>query len=96
MPDDEIYLLCHIRGKVQGVGYRAWTQTTATRLGVRGWVMNRPDGSVLACFGGTQQDGHALIEQCRQGPPGAAVTGIAEQTASDIEADDDNGFNIRY
>ena len=41
-----------IRGRVQGVGYRAWVEHTATTLGLDGWVRNRRDGSVEAVFAG--------------------------------------------
>ena len=44
--------LVRIRGKVQGVWYRAWTVQEATRRGLRGWVRNRRDGSVEAFFAG--------------------------------------------
>ena len=37
-----------IRGKVQGVGFRWWTQRNARELSVDGWVLNAPDGSVEA------------------------------------------------
>ena len=36
-----------IRGRVQGVGYRAWTEYTALSRGIEGWVRNRRDGSVV-------------------------------------------------
>ncbi len=41
-----------IRGRVQAVGFRAWTQSVALRRGVEGWVRNRRDGSVEAVFAG--------------------------------------------
>ncbi|WP_038953717.1 acylphosphatase, partial [Bradyrhizobium japonicum] len=42
-----------IRGRVQGVGYRAWVEYQATTSGLEGWVRNRRDGSVEALFAGT-------------------------------------------
>ena len=35
-----------VRGRVQGVGYRAWAEITALELGVEGWIRNCRDGSV--------------------------------------------------
>ena len=95
MPASKTYIFCRIEGKVQQVGYRAWTRARAGSLGVRGWVRNEADGSVSACFAGAAQDVRALLEQCREGPPGAAVTGITERPASDADAGDDD-FRIRY
>jgi len=37
-----------VKGTVQGVNFRAWTQKQAQRLGtITGWVMNTPDGHVI-------------------------------------------------
>ena len=41
-----------IRGRVQGVGYRAWVDHRATDYALEGWVRNRRDGSVEAVFAG--------------------------------------------
>ncbi|RLC20093.1 MAG: DNA polymerase IV, partial [Deltaproteobacteria bacterium] len=41
-----------VKGRVQGVFYRAHTQKQADRLGVKGYVKNLPDGSVEAVFEG--------------------------------------------
>ncbi len=62
-----------IRGRVQGVGYRAWAEVTALELGVEGWVRNRRDGSVEAVLAGSEEVVLTMIELCRDGPPGAQV-----------------------
>ena len=41
-----------IRGRVQQVGFRAWTEDTALEHGLEGWVRNRRDGAVEAVFAG--------------------------------------------
>ena len=62
-----------ISGRVQGVGYRAWALRTAARLGLRGWVRNRADGTVEALIIGDAPSLGAMVEACRQGPVGARV-----------------------
>ena len=65
-----------IEGRVQGVGYRVWTQRVAAGLGLEGWVRNRRDGSVEAVFQGTDAKVADMIERCRTGPSGSAVTRV--------------------
>jgi acylphosphatase len=43
-----------VRGVVQGVGYRAWTEHEARRRDLAGWVRNRRDGTVEAVFFGPE------------------------------------------
>ena len=62
-----------VHGRVQGVGFRAFVEDTAERLGVDGWVRNRRDGTVEALFTGALEAVDAMIEACRGGPPGARV-----------------------
>lgn len=62
-----------IEGRVQGVFYRASAETEANRLGVKGWVRNRPDGSVELAAEGEREKLDALIAWCRRGPRGAEV-----------------------
>jgi len=75
-----------IRGRVQGVGYRAWTEDEARERGIAGWVRNRRDGSVEALFAGTESDVRAMIEACRRGPPGARIDAVDQRagTADDF------------
>jgi acylphosphatase len=70
-----------IRGRVQGVGYRAWTEYRALELGLGGFVRNRRDGTVEAVFAGPQEAVAAMIEACRGGPPGARVIAVDESEA---------------
>ena len=70
-----------IRGRVQGIGYRAWTEITALEHGLEGWVRNCRDGSVEAVFAGPKEVVLAMIELCRQGPPGARVDDIDQRAA---------------
>jgi acylphosphatase len=70
-----------IRGRVQGVGFRAWTEVMADERGVEGWVRNRRDGSVEALFVGSQDAVLGVIELCREGPPGARVDAIDQREA---------------
>jgi len=70
-----------IRGLVQRVGYRAWTEMTALELGLEGWVRNRRDGTVEALFAGPADRVTEMLNACRQGPPGAQVEAIDQQDA---------------
>ncbi len=83
-----------IRGKVQGVFFRMETLRAAERIGVNGWVMNRPDGSVEALFEGDTENVDALLKWCRKGPPAADVAEVAvEERPYTGEYSD---FTIRY
>ena len=64
--------LC-VRGKVQGVAYRAWMVRLANKLQVKGWVRNQHDGSVEALLQGPSKSVNELLEACRSGPPAAAT-----------------------
>ena len=81
-----------ITGRVQGVGYRAWAIVAAERLGLRGWVRNRGDGSVEALVIGSEDAVAAMIEACWKGPLAARVTEVAVSDAAD---DGSRGFTPR-
>jgi acylphosphatase len=69
-----------IRGRVQGVGYRAWVDHVATTRHLEGWVRNRRDGSVEALFAGPEDVVSGMIESCRRGPSSARVEAVQEET----------------
>ena len=76
-----------IRGRVQGVGFRAWTEYTALEHGLQGWARNRRDGSVEALFVGPPDAVAAMVAVCHQGPRGSRVDGVDQRdgTAEEIE-----------
>jgi acylphosphatase len=74
-----------VRGRVQGVGYRAWAEDTAILNGLDGWVRNRRDGAVEALFAGQPAAVDAMIEACRRGPPSARVEALEQHDAGPDE-----------
>jgi acylphosphatase len=62
-----------IRGRVQGVYFRASTAYEAQNLGLTGWVRNCADGSVEAVAEGDRDKVEELVAWCRRGPRGARV-----------------------
>lgn len=62
-----------VSGRVQGVGFRYFTQDTARREGVTGWVRNLPDGRVEALAEGDAEALTRLERALRTGPRGARV-----------------------
>lgn len=64
------------RGRVQGVGFRAFVEETAENARVNGWVRNRRDGTVEAVFAGDAEVVENTIAACRRGPPAAGVDDV--------------------
>ena len=74
-----------IKGRVQGVGYRAWTECRARAMGLRGWVRNCRNGSVEILVCGAA-DTIAMIEaECRRGPPLAHVLSVSSVAVHDCD-----------
>jgi acylphosphatase len=71
-----------IRGRVQGVGYRAFVEYQAVALGLEGWVRNRRDGSVEALFAGPANVVSDMVALCRRGPSHARVDAVDEEPAN--------------
>jgi acylphosphatase len=80
-----------IRGRVQGVGYRAWVEDEAEALGLKGWVRNRRDGTVEAVVSGDAAAVQTFLALCRDGPRAAIVSGVATEPYDDPLPD---GFKV--
>ncbi|OGW23873.1 MAG: acylphosphatase [Nitrospirae bacterium GWC2_42_7] len=65
-----------IKGRVQGVFFRAFTRSVAQKLGINGWVRNLYDSRVEAVFEGDRGLIEQTITECRKGPPGSYVQDI--------------------
>jgi acylphosphatase len=83
-----------VRGRVQGVYFRAWTRGMAQELGVRGWVRNRPDGTVEAHGAGGAETMREFQARLGMGPAASRVDEV-EAIASEVELPS-LGFEIRY
>ncbi len=69
-------VLILVKGRVQGVYFRASAAQTATGLGIRGHVENLADGNVRIVAEGTTESLEKLIEWCGEGPPRAKVESV--------------------
>ncbi|HWE79565.1 MAG TPA: acylphosphatase [Pseudolabrys sp.] len=74
-----------VRGRVQGVGYRAFVEREALAAGLEGWVRNCHDGSVEAVFSGAADVVEKMIGTCRRGPYAARVDALDERPADAAE-----------
>ena len=75
----------HVRisGRVQGVGFRWFVREEARRLGLSGWVTNRPDGDVEVRAGGEGSSLQRLRRALEVGPTGADVREVADVPESE-------------
>ena len=65
-----------VHGRVQGVGFRYAARNQARSLGLKGWVENQADGSVLTVVQGAPDACMLYIQWCRTGPGYSWVEGI--------------------
>ena len=81
-----------VRGRVQGVFFRAEARAQAESLGLAGWIRNLPDGRVEAVFEGEDERVESMVEWGRRGPAGAEVEAV------DVEREEpvgEPGFRVR-
>ncbi len=81
-----------VSGRVQGVWFRETCRRRAAAEGVTGWVGNRHDGAVEACFEGDEAAVGRMVAWCHEGPSRAVITGVE---VHDEEPRGERGFAVR-
>ncbi len=82
-----------IKGKVQGVFYRASVKKMAVASGITGWVRNKTNGDVELLATGTQIQLEKIVDWCRQGPAGAVVNELIKTEQEEMIFE---SFSIRH
>ena len=80
-----------IKGKVQGVFYRATAKDVADLLGIKGWVKNLSDNNVEITATASGETLQKFINWCKQGPPKARVDDVIVE---DVDLQEFNGFKV--
>jgi acylphosphatase len=83
-----------IKGRVQGVFFRAYTRDAAIVAGVSGWVRNLSDGRVEALFEGEKDRVDQMIAWCHQGSPLSRVERV--EVHEEVYMGDQHHFDISY
>jgi acylphosphatase len=97
-PNTDPMFSAHVSGSVQGVGFRAWVRSAATRLGLDGYVRNLADGSVEVVASGHEDALEKLLRLLEGGPPDAIVQSVTvDRSGAEIaRSSNEQGFNIRF
>ena len=83
----------YLSGRVQGVGFRAFTRKEASSLGIKGWVKNLADGRVEMKIKGDSSSVKKMIKKVKKGPSFARVDDIE---INDEEVENYDRFEIRF
>lgn len=68
MKNKSLNYFCKIYGRVQGVGFRAWTKKTAEKYFLTGWVRNCDDSTVECEISGHKKNLESFLNDCLNGP----------------------------
>ena len=83
-----------VEGRVQGVFFRAYTRDEAVKLGLSGWVRNRPDGSVEALIEREKTAVKKMLQWFHQGAPHSLVEMV--HVTEEPPVGDNTTFAIHY
>jgi acylphosphatase len=85
MSDERIVRHVIVRGRVHGVGFRAFVAHHATQRNLDGWVRNCRDGTVEAVFAGPADSVEGMIRACKVGPLSSKVDALDQRDATEAE-----------
>jgi len=94
VPDGRVARGFRVTGRVQGVGFRWWTEAQARALDLSGFVRNLADGSVEVQAVGTVEDLERLERALWDGPDAAAVARVEEHPVDPLGRR--SGFAVDY
>ena len=83
-----------IKGRVQGVGFRQFVKQKALDFGIKGWVKNMPDGSVLVKAEASEKDMEPFVDHLRRGPSMSRVDNFLKDKMNVTSGFSD--FGIKY
>jgi acylphosphatase len=93
-PTPQARVHARVYGRVQGVNFRYYTTRTARRLGLRGWIANRRDGTVEIVAEGKRPDLNDFVDFLHRGSPAALVEEVDAKWGDPSGKFD--GFRVRY
>lgn len=79
MVDAHVRLTAWVHGRVQGVGFRWWTRSRASELGLQGYASNLADGRVEVVAEGPKDDCEKLLALLRGGSTPGHVDLVVER-----------------
>ncbi|GIO22674.1 acylphosphatase [Oceanobacillus sp. J11TS1] len=89
------YIAISVRGRVQGVGFRYFTQHTATDCNITGWVKNEADGSVYIEAYGGDENIDLFLDKIKKGPSRFAK--VSDLSVKEYAEDPEfTSFDIKY
>ena len=95
MAEKRVHVVVH--GTVQGVYFRSYAQAEGQKLGLGGWIKNRPDGTAVeTAFEGDEEKVDQMLHWLEnEGSPGSEVTKV-EVKEERLYGEIPGAYNIRY
>ncbi|MCJ7665582.1 MAG: acylphosphatase [Actinobacteria bacterium] len=83
-----------LSGRVQGVGFRYFTESIAGKYNIMGYVKNTPAGNVELLCQGEEEEVRIFIDEIGKGPAFSVITDVVTREVTDNKIY--NCFEIKY